>query len=160
MHLSLDHKDTIEGEKSLVEISPLPLDLTSYVNWVGNPTAGAIATFTGTTRNTFEGKSVLKLEYEAYTPMALSKMVEICEMAAERWQIVRIAIGHRIGTVGIGEASVVIAASSAHRAAALEAVHWSIDELKATVPIWKKEFFEGGEVWKENAESRQRLMQQ
>ena len=69
----------------------------------------------------------------------------------------RVAIGHRTGTVLVGEASVIIAVSSAHRAAALEAVHWAIDELKATVPIWKKEFFADGSTWKENAESRLHL---
>jgi len=68
--------------------------------------------------------------------------------------VARVAIGHRTGTVLVGEASVIIAVSSAHRAAALEAVHWAIDELKATVPIWKKEFFVDGSTWKENAESR------
>jgi molybdopterin synthase catalytic subunit len=71
--------------------------------------------------------------------------------------VARVAIGHRTGTVLVGEASVIIAVSSAHRAAALEAVHWAIDELKATVPIWKKEFFADGSTWKENAESRLHL---
>ena len=75
-------------------------------------------------------------------------------MARGRWSLTKLAVAHRTGTVRVGESSVVIAASSAHRADALEATRWMIDELKATVPIWKKEFFEGGEVWKENAEQR------
>ena len=81
-------------------------------------------------------------------------MRELVVMARERWDVVKVAIAHRTGTVAVGESSVIIAVSSAHRADALEATHWAIDELKATVPIWKKEFFEGGEVWKENAEQR------
>jgi molybdopterin synthase catalytic subunit len=97
---------------------------------------------------------VLKLEYEAYVPMAEKKLQEICERMMTDWGIIRVAVGHRVGTCLVREPSVVISASSPHRAASLQAVHWAIDELKATVPIWKKEYFEGGEVWKENEESR------
>ena len=95
-----------------------------------------------------------RLEYECYAPMALKKMRELCVLIRGRWEVERIHIAHRTGTVAVGESSVIIAVSSAHRVASLEATRWCIDELKATVPIWKKEFFEGGEVWKENETQR------
>eukprot|EP00879_Flechtneria_rotunda_P012349 GHRR01012896.1.p1 GENE.GHRR01012896.1~~GHRR01012896.1.p1 ORF type:complete len:203 (+),score=7.67 GHRR01012896.1:533-1141(+) len=79
---------------------------------------------------------------------------DVCKQAQSKWDVKHVAISHRLGPVAVSEASVVIAVSSAHRRAALEATHWAIDELKATVPIWKKEFFEDGSLWKENAESR------
>jgi molybdopterin synthase catalytic subunit len=141
-----------------VEITPDTLDVMKYTDLVSDPGAGAIASFIGTTRNTFDGKQVERLEYEAYVPMALKKLLELCEEACTKWDLKKVAMAHRTGVVAVGEASVVLVASSAHRKEALEAVHWAIDELKATVPIWKKEFFQGGEVWKENAESRARLL--
>ena len=118
-----------------VEITPDPLSLDALVARVHSPSAGAIVTFVGTTRDVFEGKPVDRLEYECYAPMAEKKMRELVVMARERWDVVKVAIAHRTGTVAV-------------------ATHWAIDELKATVPNWKKEFFEGGEVWKENAEQR------
>jgi molybdopterin adenylyltransferase len=139
-------------------ITSSPLDIGAIVNSVGDPSCGAISSFVGTTRDTFQGKRVIKLEYEAYIPMAMKKLREICEIAASRWDIHRMSIFHRTGVVPVKEASVVIAVSSAHRKESLECCSWAIDELKATVPIWKKEFFEGGEVWKENQESRERLL--
>jgi molybdopterin synthase catalytic subunit len=104
-------------------------------------------TFAGTTRDHNDGRSVTRLEYEAYPEMALAEMRKIGDEARQRWPIADIAIVHRIGVVPIGEASVVIAVSSAHRAAAFAACHFAIDRLKEVVPIWKKEHFEGGEVW-------------
>ncbi|KAL4421459.1 hypothetical protein ABPG75_010750 [Micractinium tetrahymenae] len=136
------------------EVTPDPLHLQRLVELVVDDGAGAFATFTGTTRNTFQGKKTERLEYEAYVPMAAKKLLELCQQACARWQLCGAAIAHRTGVVHVGEASVVIACSSPHRRDALEACHWAIDELKATVPIWKKEFFEGGEVWKENEEWR------
>jgi len=97
---------------------------------------------------------VIKLEYEAYVPMAMKELRKLCETAMAKWEVRRMSIWHKTGDCPVKEASVVIAVSSPHRRAALEACAWAIDELKATVPIWKKEFFEGGEVWKENAENR------
>lgn len=82
---------------------------------------------------------------------------ELCEQIKSRWDVIKISISHRTGIVAVGDASVIIAVSSAHRVASLEAVHWAIDELKATVPIWKKEFFADGSTWKENPESRRLL---
>ncbi|MGA3229635.1 MAG: molybdenum cofactor biosynthesis protein MoaE, partial [Candidatus Binatus sp.] len=93
------------------------------------------------------GRVVIRLEYEAYEPMALSEMRKLAAEAGARWKIVRIAIAHRIGVVEIGETSVAIAVSAAHRAEAFEACRFAIDRLKEIVPIWKKEHFEGGEIW-------------
>ena len=96
---------------------------------------------------------MLHLEYEAYVPMALKEMEKIEADAKAQWPIKKIAMVHRIGRVDIGEASIVIAVSSAHRNEAFLACRYAIDTLKKTVPIWKKEFFHDGEVWVENAES-------
>jgi molybdopterin synthase catalytic subunit len=155
---SMDRGELAKGNL-YVEITPDSLDVTKYTKLVSDPGAGAIASFIGVTRDTFVGKQVERLEYEAYVPMALKKLIQLCEEGYRKWDLKKVAIAHRTGVVGVGESSVVIVASSAHRKEALEAVHWAIDELKATVPIWKKEFFTGGEVWKENAESRARLLQ-
>ncbi|PSC68707.1 Molybdopterin synthase catalytic subunit [Micractinium conductrix] len=151
--MSSDTAEVRDGT-CFAEVTPEPLDLNKYVEMVADDGAGAIATFSGVTRNSFQGKRTEKLEYEAYVPMAARKLLELCHQACARWTLCKAAIAHRTGTVLVGEASVVIAFSSAHRREALEACHWAIDELKATVPIWKKEFFEGGEVWKENEEWR------
>ncbi|PNW80549.1 hypothetical protein CHLRE_07g322250v5 [Chlamydomonas reinhardtii] len=141
------------------EVTSDPLDISRYVELVADPGAGAISTFTGVTRNNFQGKTVIKLDYEAYTPMALKKLQELAHQVTNKWSVCKVAIAHRVGTVLVGEPSVIIAVSSAHRRESLEAVHWAIDELKASVPIWKKEFFEDGSVWKENEESRRLLAQ-
>ncbi|HLX37518.1 MAG TPA: molybdopterin converting factor subunit 1 [Candidatus Binataceae bacterium] len=114
---------------------------------VADPGAGAICTFVGTTRENNVGRKVLRLEYEAYERMALSEMRKLALDAAQRWDITRIAITHRIGVVEIGETSVAIAVSAPHRTEAFEACRFAIDKLKEIVPIWKKEHFEGGEVW-------------
>lgn len=140
-------------------LTPHPLDVPSFSAAVGSPAAGAVSTFVGTTRDSWDGKPTLRLEYEAYAPMAEAALGALAATAAGRWGLTGFAAGHRTGTVGVGEASVVIAASSAHRADALAAVAWAIDELKATVPIWKKEVFVGGEVWQENAEGRALMME-
>jgi molybdopterin synthase catalytic subunit len=108
---------------------------------------GAIATFDGCVRNHSHGRQTLYLEYEAYDAMALDKMREIADQAHERYAINRLAIVHRLGHLEIGETSVFIAVSSAHRAAAMDACRYAIDTLKKIVPIWKKEFFADGAVW-------------
>lgn len=123
------------------------IDVAALEHAVGEPRAGAIVTFAGTTRADNAGRRVIRLEYEAYEAMALSEMRRLANQAGERWQIVRIAIAHRIGLVNIGETSVAIAVAAAHRAEAFEACRFAIDRLKEIVPIWKKEYFEGGEVW-------------
>jgi molybdopterin synthase catalytic subunit len=124
-----------------------PIDLNELVRFVTDPAAGAIATFIGTTRNNNEGRTVIGLDYEAYPGMAVKELERIGEHAKKQWPICRMAIVHRLGAVKIGEASVIIAVSSAHRDAAFAACRFAIEEIKKTVPIWKKEVFEGGEVW-------------
>jgi len=131
----------------MIDIVNQPIDVARVCAAATDPAAGAIVTFVGTTRDHNEGRQVTRLEYEAYPEMALEQMRRIAETIRERWQVARVAMVHRIGVVPIGEASVVIAVSSAHRVAAFEACHFAIDRLKEVVPIWKKEHFEGGEVW-------------
>lgn len=108
---------------------------------------GAICVFEGVVRNNSKGKRTLYLEYEAYETMALKKMEEIGIFVRQAWQIDGIAMIHRLGHMDIGETSVAIIVTSAHRRAAFDACHYAIDKLKKAVPIWKKEFFEDGEVW-------------
>jgi molybdopterin synthase catalytic subunit len=124
-----------------------PLDLAAVVAQVSRPDAGAIATFIGTTREHSRGRVVVGLEYDAYPEMAESEMARIADAIRSRHDVLDVAMAHRVGPVPIGEASVVIAVSAAHRAAALEACREAIDTLKQTVPVWKKELFEGGEEW-------------
>ena len=131
----------------MFSISDTPIALDRLLTAVADPDAGAIATFLGTTRRTNRGRNVLKLEYEAYRDMAESELRRIGEEAGERWPICRVAIVHRVGAVPLGEASVAIAVSAPHRAEAIHACHFAIDRLKHVAPIWKKEYFEGGEVW-------------
>ncbi|NIO07086.1 MAG: molybdenum cofactor biosynthesis protein MoaE [Deltaproteobacteria bacterium] len=123
------------------------LDLQPLVDFVSDPTAGAVATFIGTARNHNEGRKVLALEYEAYPEMAEKVLAQLGEEAQAKWELCRVAIAHRLGPVQIGEASVMIAVSAAHRADAFAACRYAIEEIKKRVPIWKKEVFEGGEVW-------------
>lgn len=124
-----------------------PIDLAALVEHVSDPEAGAIVPFIGTTRNNNEGRKVIALDYEAYPEMAEKELARIGADAAKRWPICRMAIVHRLGPVQIGEASVIIVVSSAHRDAAFAASRFAIEEIKKTVPIWKKEVYEGGEVW-------------
>jgi molybdopterin synthase catalytic subunit len=108
---------------------------------------GAVATFDGCVRNHSHGRATLYLEYEAYEAMALAKMQEIAAYLHANYAIRRVAMVHRLGRLEIGETSVVVAVSAAHRAAAFDACRYAIDTLKKTVPIWKKEFFADGAVW-------------
>jgi molybdopterin synthase catalytic subunit len=128
-------------------LSGEPLSLDAAVSEVASPEAGAIATFVGTTRARSRGREVVRLEYEAYEGMAEQTMERIAAGLRERYELLGVSIHHRVGTVGIGETSVVIAVSAAHRADALAACRDAIDELKVTVPLWKKEIYEGGEEW-------------
>jgi MoaE-MoaD fusion protein len=113
------------------------------------PEDGAVAVFEGIVRNQSHGRKTLYLEYEAYEPMAVSKMKEIGDTVKEKFAIDRVGMIHRVGRLEIGETSVAIIVTSAHRRAAFEACHFAIDRLKQIVPIWKKEFFEDGAVWAE-----------
>ncbi len=130
-----------------VHISSEPLDIQSCTNWVMSPEAGGIDVFIGTVRNKTAGKNVLRLEFEAYEKMAISEMQKIAEEACTKWPLLKMLIHHRVGILQIGEIPVIIAVSSAHRAATFEACQWAIDTLKQTVPIWKKEVFDDGEQW-------------
>ncbi len=124
-----------------------PLSLESVVKEVAGERAGAVATFTGTVRKESRGRTVHHLEYEAYTEMAESVMAGLATVLKARYELHDVAIHHRVGRVEIGEASVVIAISAPHRADALAACKDAIDALKETVPLWKKEVYEGGEEW-------------
>ncbi len=128
-------------------LSELPLLLDDAVREVASDDAGAIATFAGTTRARSRGREVVRLEYEAYEGMAEAEMERIAADLKERHSLIDVAIHHRVGIVGIGETSVVIAVSSAHRADALAACAEAIDTLKGSVPLWKKEIYVGGEEW-------------
>ena len=128
-------------------LSNEPLSLSACQSFVEDPAAGGIVHFVGAVRNHTKGKTVIRLDFEAYEPMAISEMQKIAEQAIQKFGIMKIAIHHRVGTLEIGELPVIIAVSSAHRKAAFEACQYCIDTLKETVPIWKKEIFEDGEVW-------------
>ncbi|MCY4365413.1 MAG: molybdenum cofactor biosynthesis protein MoaE [Chloroflexi bacterium] len=118
-----------------------------FTDLVRRDTNGAVVTFLGTTRDTFEGRNVIRLEYEAYEEMAYRKLEEIRQELKSEFGVEDVAIGHRIGVVDIGEISLVVAVASPHRSEAFYACHEAVNRLKHSVPIWKKEFYEGGEHW-------------
>ncbi|WP_073400817.1 molybdenum cofactor biosynthesis protein MoaE [Mucilaginibacter sp. OK098] len=130
-----------------IQIYSSPLNIQSSIDWIMSPESGGIDVFIGTVRNATKGKKVIKLEFEAYEPMAIAEMEKIAKQAFEKWPVQRVLIHHRTGVLEVGEVPVVIAVSAAHRAAAFDACRYIIDTLKQTVPIWKKEIFEDGEVW-------------
>ncbi len=130
-----------------IKISSVPLNLQSCIDRVMTPDSGGIDIFIGTVRNSTNGKKVIHLEFEAYESMALNEMKKIAEDIIRKWPVHKIAIHHRTGILQIGEIPVIIAVSAAHRNAAFDACRYAIDTLKQTVPIWKKEAFEDGEVW-------------
>lgn len=138
-----------EGGDAWVALLDAPLPVGEASAWVVRTDCGATVTFTGTARDHAPGRpGVHRLEYEAYPEPALARMHALVDDARSRWaSIGRIAILHRTGHVELGEAAVVVAVSSPHRAEAFEAARWAIDELKRTVPIWKREAWEGGESW-------------
>ncbi|KAK7116606.1 molybdopterin synthase catalytic subunit-like [Littorina saxatilis] len=144
-----------EGGQDHVDVVEDKLSVEAITAQATSPTSGAVALFVGTTRNNFDGKSVLRLEYEAYMPMAKKKMLETCELVRSKWEVENIVMIHRIGVVPVQEASIVIAVSSPHRKEALEAVHFAIDHVKATVPVWKKEIYgDESSSWKQNQECK------
>ena len=124
-----------------------PIDLAAVVAEVEDDHAGAIATFVGTVRAQSRGRQVVRLEYEAYEGMAENVMADLAGQLKERYDLCAIAITHRVGVCEIGDASVAIAVSAPHRQDALAACKDAIDTLKETVPLWKKEVYEGGEEW-------------
>jgi molybdopterin synthase catalytic subunit len=130
-----------------------PLDLQALARGLANgtPGDGAVATFTGLVRNHNQGRTVRFLEYEAYEPLAVRALERIISEALEAWPAIRMGMQHRIGRLEIGEASIIIVATSPHRAHAFAACRYAIERVKQIVPIWKREHFEGGEVWLEGA---------
>ena len=130
-----------------IKILSKTLSIQTCIDWVMSPESGGIDVFIGTVRNATKGKTVVRLEFEAYEKMAVTEMQKIAERADEKWPIQKLLIHHRTGVLAVGEVPVIIAVSAAHRAAAFEACRYIIDTLKQTVPIWKKEVFEDGEVW-------------
>ena len=124
-----------------------PIDQAALIQYVRAAEDGAVVTFDGCVRNHSHGRRTLYLDYEAYEAMALAKIREIAGQIHEKFLIHQVAIAHRLGRLEIGETSVFIAVSSAHRPAAFDACRFAIDTLKRTVPIWKKEYFEDGAVW-------------
>jgi len=125
----------------------MPLNIQGCIGWIMSPDSGGIDVFIGTVRNRTNGKAVMRLEFEAYEPMALKEIEKILAQAAEKWPIQKALVHHRTGVLEVGEVPVIIAVAAAHRAAAFQACRFIIDTLKETVPIWKKEIFEDGEVW-------------
>ena len=131
----------------MIELTESPLNPEAISAKVRKDTNGAVVTFLGTTRNNFQGKPVLTLEYEAFDEMALNKMEEIRAELQAQFSVEDIAISHRVGKVPIGEISLVIAIASPHRKEAFQACQQAVDRVKEIVPIWKKEVFEDGARW-------------
>jgi molybdopterin synthase catalytic subunit len=127
-----------------------PIDVAALVDSAAHPACGALSLFLGSTRDHHEGRSVSRLAYEAYEPMALAALEELEREAARRFDVASCLIVHRLGDVPISQASVAVAVSAAHRGPAFEACRWAMDELKRGVPIWKKEWYaDGGASWVE-----------
>ncbi|NOS93998.1 MAG: molybdenum cofactor biosynthesis protein MoaE [Cyclobacteriaceae bacterium] len=131
----------------MITITDQPLDINQITQLAHSPEAGAVNVFVGTVRGNTQKKKVVRLEYEAYEPMAVSEIQKICEAAKLKWPIQKIVVSHRVGILTVGEVAVVVAVSTPHRKESFEACQFIIDSLKQTVPIWKKEIFEGGEEW-------------
>lgn len=130
-----------------IQLLDTPLDPAHCNRHVAHPAAGGTVVFIGTVRDQTAGREVVRLEFEAYAPMAIREMQKIAEQATERWQALAIALHHRVGTLYIGEIPVIVAVATPHREAAFEACKFCIDTLKETVPIWKKEIFTDGSIW-------------
>jgi molybdopterin converting factor subunit 1 len=135
------------SDHPMAELTVDPIDLGRLIARVADPGAGAIATFLGTVRNVARGREVLWLDYEAFDEMAVLELERVARAVTEQHGCIRTAIAHRTGRLEVGEASVAVAVSAAHRAAALTACQQAIDTLKQTVPIWKKERYADGEEW-------------
>lgn len=142
------HQEDQPAQEPLFRLTREAIDLHAVSSLVSHPDHGANLVFAGSTREWTDGRRTVRLEYDAYEPMALREMEKIGNDIGRRWPGTRTAIVHRLGPVGPGEISVVIAVSSPRRAAAYEASRYAIDQLKLTVPIWKKEIWEDGSEWK------------
>ncbi len=135
----------------LYAVTDAPLDQAAIAALVAGAGDGAVATFVGLVRDSNQGRRVLWLDYEAYAPLAVKSFEQLGAEAAERWPAVKLALHHRTGRLEIGEASIVIAAASPHRADAFAACRYAIERVKQIAPIWKHEHFEGGDTWIEGA---------
>ncbi|HLB29673.1 MAG TPA: molybdenum cofactor biosynthesis protein MoaE [Dehalococcoidia bacterium] len=135
----------------LCQISREPLDLQPIVQQVRRDECGAVAIFLGVVRNESRGRRVIHLEYDAYPAMAERVLARIAQEAASRWPVADMALCHRIGRLEIGETSLVVAVSSPHREEALAACHYAVERIKAILPVWKKEVWEGGAEWIEGS---------
>jgi molybdopterin synthase catalytic subunit len=131
----------------MIEITDQPIDVQKIIHAASQNSAGAISTFIGTVRNQTSGKEVLRLDYEAYEPMAVSEIRKIIDQANFSWPLLGWAVSHRVGTLLPGEIAVVLSVATAHRKESFEACQFIIDHLKQTVPIWKREYFEDGDQW-------------
>jgi len=136
-----------ERTRAVYRVTDEAIDTAALLSAVADPRAGASVLFVGSTRQQNEGRVVERLEYEAYREMAGAEMAAIGDDIARRWPIIAVAMVHRLGVVAVGEVSVAVAVSAPHRAEAFAACRYGIDTLKARVPIWKKEHYQGGAVW-------------
>ena len=136
----------------MIEITDQELDPETISAFVRKDSNGAVVTFLGATRDSTQGRKVKYLEYEAYQPMAEKKLGEISYEIRDKYRIEDIALVHRVNRLGVGEISLVVAVASPHRKTAFEACQYAVDRIKRTVPIWKKEYFVGGDVWVESPE--------
>lgn len=134
-------------QKTSIKVTSEKLKLQDCTSFVEDESCGGIVTFIGTVRNATENKTVTLLDFSGYETMAVKEMRKIADKALLKFSIHKIAMHHAVGELQIGEIPVIIAVSSAHRKAAFEACEFAIDTLKETVPIWKKEHFDDGEVW-------------
>ena len=143
------NSDQLAGRGNvLVAVVGEPIDAAALTSFVADPSAGCSVVFTGTVRDHSPGREAVSgLEYEAYAGVAEAKILEVVAEARDRWPILKVAAVHRTGSLSIGEEAVVVAVSSAHRADAFPAARYVIDELKARVPVWKKEHWAGGAEW-------------
>lgn len=135
-------------------ITPDRITPDALVEAVESSAAGAIAVFHGIVRDRNLGRSVLYLEYDAFPEMCEVVLRQIETEMKERWPVIGFAVAHRTGRIEIGEPSLLVAVSTGHRRESFEACHWAVDRIKERLPVWKKEYFEGGEVWIEGDPSR------
>lgn len=149
----VDHEYGVgSGYRDLVRVTESSLDPAGLLDLVSDPTAGAVVSFLGTVRNHAPGKSgVSHLVYEAYVEVVETKIAELVAESRSRWPLIAVAVEHRTGRVDVGDVSVAVVVSSAHRADAFDAARFLIDELKAKAPIWKQEHWEGGSEWIEGS---------
>lgn len=138
----------------MVTLQREPIDVAALIAAARADSDGAVTTFLGTVRQSHAGQDVLFLEYEAYAGMAERELERIERDALARYAVSRVTVVHRLGRVGVGETSVAVVVAAPHRAASIEACRFVIDALKASVPIWKREHFEGGVVWIEGQGGR------